>query len=249
MDHKIKLFNLPNLLTLVNLFAGCVALVLVFSAGGLQYVPYCTVISLVADYLDGMAARFTHTYTEVGKELDSLADMVSFGAVPGAIFYILLTYHYRAVSSAENEWLVMAYSSPAFLITLFSALRLAKFNLDSRQSEGFIGLATPACTIFVIGLLLVFLHNDYNLSSTILNPVVLYGLVGVLSYLLIAELPMFSFKFKHFGIDGNKLRYVFIILSAVLLGLFKFAGIALTVAAYIGISIIQLFTAPKQIIK
>lgn len=235
---QLKLFNLPNLLTLINLFAGCIALVLIFSAGGLQYVPYCTLISLVADFFDGFAARFTKNATSIGKELDSLADVVSFGAVPGAILYTLLTFHFKSISESENEWQVMLYSSPAFLVTLFSALRLAKFNLDTRQSDGFIGLATPACTIFVVGVLLIFLGNSYSLSPTLLNPLLLYGMSAVLSYLLISEIPMFSFKFKHFGLDGNKIRYVFIIASVILLAVFKFAGIALVIITYILTSLV-----------
>jgi CDP-diacylglycerol--serine O-phosphatidyltransferase len=234
---KLVLINLPNILTLVNLFAGCIALVLIFSPSGLQYVPYCTLISLVADFFDGFAARFTKNATSIGKELDSLADVVSFGAVPGAILYTLLTFYFKSVSTSENEWQVMLYSSPAFLVTLFSALRLAKFNLDTRQSEGFIGLATPACTIFVIGILLIFLGNSYNLSSTLLNPYILYGMTILLSYLLIAEIPMFSFKFKQFGWAGNEIRYVFIIVSLILLGVFKFAGIALVILVYLLASI------------
>ena len=229
----MKLFNLPNTLTLVNLFFGCLALVFIFSPGGLQFVPYCTVVSLVADFFDGMAARFTKTQSNIGKELDSLADMVSFGAVPGAILYTLLTFYFKSVSTSESEWQIMMYSSPAFLVTLFSALRLAKFNLDERQSEGFIGLATPACTIFIIGMLLVFLRNDFGLSQYILNPFTLFVLVAALSYLLIAEIPMFSFKFKSFGWAGNEIRYVFIIVSLILLAALKFAGISLVIVLYV----------------
>jgi CDP-diacylglycerol--serine O-phosphatidyltransferase len=245
----MKLFNLPNLLTLVNLFAGCGAMVLIFSPSsqvgtlseGLQYVPYLTLISLIADYFDGMAARFVSSPTGIGKELDSLADVVSFGVVPGAVLYTMLTFYFKS-TGLNNDWLIMLYSSPGFLVTLFSALRLAKFNLDERQSEGFIGLATPACTMFVMGLLLVFLRNDFGLSPVLLNPVLLFGMVGLLSYLLIAEIPMFSFKFKKFGWEGNEIRYVFIIASLGLLIGFKFAGISLAIVLYILTSIVLIFT-------
>ena len=250
----MKLFNLANILTLINLFAGCAALVLIFSPSyqvgtlseGLQYVPYFTLVSLIADYFDGMAARLTKSATSgIGKELDSLADVVSFGVVPAAVLYTLLTFYFKSASIRENDLLVMAYSSPAFLVALFSALRLAKFNLDSRQSEGFIGLATPANTIFIMGLLLVFLRNDYNLSHIILNPLLLFGLVGFLSYLLIAEIPMFSFKFKNFRWSGNEVRYMFIIASIGLLVGFKFAGISLAVVLYILASLVLVFVKPK----
>ena len=250
----MKLFNLANILTLINLFAGCAALVLIFSPSyqvgtlseGLQYVPYFTLVSLIADYFDGMAARLTKSAASgIGKELDSLADVVSFGVVPAAVLYTLLTFYFKSASIRENDLLVMAYSSPAFLVALFSALRLAKFNLDSRQSEGFIGLATPANTIFIMGLLLVFLRNDYNLSHIILNPLLLFGLVGFLSYLLISEIPMFSFKFKNFGWSGNEVRYMFIIASIGLLVGFKFAGISLAVVLYILASLVLVFVKPK----
>ena len=250
----MKLFNLANILTLINLFAGCAALVLIFSpsyqvgtlSDGLQYVPYFTLVSLIADYFDGMAARLTKSAESgIGKELDSLADVVSFGVVPAAVLYTLLTFYFKSASIRENDLLIMAYSSPAFLVALFSALRLAKFNLDSRQSEGFIGLATPANTIFIMGLLLVFLRNDYNLSHIILNPLLLFGLVGFLSYLLIAEIPMFSFKFKNFGWSGNEVRYMFIIASIGLLVGFKFAGISLAVVLYILASLVLVFVKPK----
>ena len=250
----MKLFNLANILTLINLFAGCAALVLIFSPSyqvgtlseGLQYVPYFTLVSLIADYFDGMAARLTKSAASgIGKELDSLADVVSFGVVPAAVLYTLLTLYFKSASIRENDLLIMAYSSPAFLVALFSALRLAKFNLDSRQSEGFIGLATPANTIFIMGLLLVFLRNDYNLSHIILNPLLLFGLVGFLSYLLIAEIPMFSFKFKNFGWSGNEVRYMFIIASIGLLVGFKFAGISLAVVLYILASLVLVFIKPK----
>ncbi|MCW3126420.1 MAG: hypothetical protein JWO03_2078 [Bacteroidetes bacterium] len=255
----MKLFNLPNLLTLVNLFCGCGALVLIFSPSsqvgtlseGLQYVPYLTLISLVADYFDGMAARFVSSPTGIGKELDSLADVVSFGVVPGAVMYTLLTFHFKS-TGMQNDWQIMLSSSPGFLVTLFSALRLAKFNLDERQTEGFIGLATPACSIFVMGLLLVFLRNDFDLSPVLLNPVILFGLVGLLSYLLIAEIPMFSFKFKSFGWASNEVRYVFIIATLGLLIGFKFAGISLAVVLYILASIVLIFMkkdSPKNISK
>ncbi len=237
----MKLINLPNSLTLVNLFAGCLAIVFIFSPGHLEYVGYCTLVSLVADYFDGFAARFTNTKTEIGKELDSLADMVSFGLVPGAILFSLLSFHFKSVSTNENEMQVIWSSAPAFLITLFSALRLAKFNLDTRQSDGFIGLATPANTIFVVGILEVFLHNQYGLSETILSPAFLFGITLAFSYLLIAEIPMFAFKFKSFGWAGNEIRYVFIIVSLLLLGVLKFAALSAIIVLYILTSVILFF--------
>src|SRR5688572_12264958 len=142
----IALLNLPNILTLINLFSGCMAVVFLFNYQA-EWVPYCVLISLIADFLDGFAARFTKNTTDIGKELDSLADVVSFGVVPGAIIFHLLFQKFETAEMPYSFLRIYLYSSPAFIITLFAALRLAKFNLDTRQSENFYGLATPAATV------------------------------------------------------------------------------------------------------
>lgn len=240
----MRLFNLPNALTLVNLLAGCFAVVFIFSYQW-DYVPFCVAVSLLADFLDGFAARFTKNSTDIGKELDSLADMVSFGLVPGAIVFQLLV-QLNESNTASSPGTVMLLSAPGFLITLFAALRLAKFNLDTRQSDGFIGLATPAATIFVVGYLLVFLHGLPYLGMQ-LNAYAVYFLYAfslVLPVLMIAELPMFSFKFKNFGWKGNEIRYVFIILSVVLLFTLKLAAISLIIVLYLLISVILKLIKP-----
>lgn len=232
----MRLFNLPNFLTLINLFAGCLGVVFVFNFQ-LDLVPYCVLVSLVADFFDGFAARFTKNSTDIGKQLDSLADMVSFGFLPGAIIFQMLFQSYEADTTGYPVQEIYALASPAFIITLFSALRLAKFNIDTRQSDGFIGLATPASTLFVVGLLLAFLHNSFGLSGLLFYPPLLYGVALVLSVLMIAEIPMFSFKFKSFGWQGNEVRYLFIILSVVLLATLKFAAVSAIIVLYILISI------------
>ena len=131
------------------------------------------------------------------------------------------------------------YSAPAFILTLFAALRLAKFNVDERQTDGFIGLATPASTMFVVGLLLMFLNNSFGLTKFIFTGKVLYGTVALLSILMIAEIPMFGFKFKNYGWKENEVKYLFIILSLVLLGALKFAAISLIIILYVIVSLIQ----------
>jgi CDP-diacylglycerol---serine O-phosphatidyltransferase len=231
-----SLLNLPNILTLINLFSGCIAIVFLFNYQ-MQWVPYCVLISLIADFLDGFAARFTKNTTDIGKELDSLADVVSFGVVPGAIIFQLLFQKFESADMPYSFLRIYLYSAPAFLITLFAALRLAKFNLDTRQSENFYGLATPAATIFVVGLLLLALDATYGLSSLIYSGKVLYGTIILLPILMMAELPMFGFKFKSFGWKGNEARYLFIILSIVLLATLKFAAVSLIIILYIIFSI------------
>lgn len=228
-----SLFNLPNILTLINLFSGCLAVVFIFN-GQLELVPFCTLISLVADFFDGFAARFTKTFTDLGKQLDSLADMVSFGLVPGAILYVLL---YSTLT--RLDYIYLLYAAPAFFVTLFAALRLAKFNIDTRQSDGFIGLATPASTIFVIGILLLCMYPVAGISEALTSKVALYIYIVALSLLMVAELPMFSFKFKSFGWKGNEIRYLFIILSLVLIATLKFAAVSLIIVLYILISVAQ----------
>jgi CDP-diacylglycerol--serine O-phosphatidyltransferase len=203
----------------------------------MEWVPYCVLVSLVADFLDGFAARFTKSTTDIGKQLDSLADMVSFGLVPGAIIFQLLFQKFETSDIPYSFLRIYLYSSPAFIITLFAALRLAKFNLDTRQSENFHGLATPAATIFVVGLLLLVLNNSYGLTSLIFSGKVLYGSIILLPVLMMSDLPMFGFKFKSFGWKGNEARYLFIILSIGLLATFKFAAVSVIIILYIIFSI------------
>lgn len=232
----MKLFNLPNILTLVNLFAGCLAVVLVFNYQ-IELVPYCVLFSFVADFLDGFAARFTKNLTAIGKELDSLADVVSFGLVPGAILFHLLFQKYESAEITLSVSQIYMYSSPAFIVTLFAALRLAKFNIDVRQSENFIGLATPGATVFVVGLLLVFLNNSFGLAQVIFTTYFLYSTIAILSVLMIAEIPMIGFKFKSYKWKGNEMRYLFIILSIILLVTFKFTAVSLIIILYVILSI------------
>lgn len=234
----MKLFNLANILTLINLFSGCMAVVFLFNYQ-MELVPYCVLVSLVADFLDGFAARLTKNPTDIGLQLDSLADVVSFGVVPGAIIFQLLFQKYEMSDQLISTNRMYLYSAPAFIITLFAALRLAKFNVDERQTDGFIGLATPAATMFVVGLLLVFLNNTFGLTSFIFTGKVLYGTVALLSILMIAELPMFGFKFKSYGWKGNEVKYLFIILSVVLLAALKFAAVSLIIILYVIVSLIQ----------
>ncbi|MCB0663026.1 MAG: CDP-alcohol phosphatidyltransferase family protein, partial [Saprospiraceae bacterium] len=136
------MFTLPNLITLLNLFFGCLAAISILN--GAYYLGI--IFSLaggLADFLDGMVARLLNVQSNIGKELDSLADMVSFGFVPGIIFYKLISLNLPWPGLSVINW----YAVPAFLITMFSALRLAKFNLDNRQTESFIGMPTPAATV------------------------------------------------------------------------------------------------------
>jgi CDP-diacylglycerol---serine O-phosphatidyltransferase len=229
--------HIPNILTLLNLFFGCCALVCIFSTEFVSATLFL-VGSGVCDFFDGMVARMLGIKSDFGKEVDSLADMVSFGVVPGAIVYMMLVLNYEvgeianffpaATEGGHNIFRLHIKALPAFVISAFSCYRLAKFNLDSRQTEDFIGLATPANTLFFIGLLFVARNNTLGLAPVVLHPYLLYALIPISSFLLISEIPMFSFKLKGFVWKGNEIRFIF-------------AALAFIILIYLILNIFQLF--------
>jgi CDP-diacylglycerol--serine O-phosphatidyltransferase len=226
---KIKLFTLPNAVTCLNLVAGCVAIERAFAfdfAGAFLFVS----IAAVLDFLDGFTARLLKAYSEVGRQLDSLADAVSFGAAPAFALYNLL----RSGGFTGPQ----VYS--VFVVAAFSALRLAKFNLDRRQSEGFIGLPTPANALLIVSLVFLVGGMESRLPLRLLDtPWILIGLSAVLSLLLVSEIPMFSLKFKTFGWKGNAIRYLFLAASLALLLIFRVAAVPMIVGGYIVFSLIR----------
>ena len=191
---------------------------------------YFIVAAAVFDFLDGFAARWLKAYSPMGKELDSLADMVSFGVAPASIMYILM-FH-----TADLYTFTYIVASPAYLIAVFSALRLAKFNIDTRQTDSFIGLPTPANALFICSL--VFAGSDYQFPM-LDNLFVLLAITVVFSYLLVAELPLFSLKFKSFDWKSNKIRYIFVIISAIILLILQWSGLSLVILLYILLSVIS----------
>lgn len=234
---------IPNTITLINLLCGCLALVSVFNE------MYITVFWLlfiggIADYADGFAARYLQVNSPLGKELDSLADMVSFGVVPGAILYMMLSTHPMTQDFYFEKINLMAV--PAFLIPLFSALRLAKFNLDTRQSEDFIGLNTPSVTMFVTGLMLIYEFDSLGMGNMVFHPYFLYAVIVILSYLLVAELPMFSMKFKGMKWEGNERRIIFLLLGITAIVFLKEVAFSLMIGLYILFSFFdKIFLAKK----
>lgn len=228
--------HIPNLLTCLNLICGCAAAVFVFR-GEIPVFSVLIACSLIFDFLDGFAARAFKAYSPMGKELDSLADMVTFGFVPGAIMHHLFLASVPAVLHTHEMW-VRILSFLPFIITVFSALRLAKFNIDTRQTNSFIGLPTPACTIFVTGFALVLQYDRFDLTPTLLNTYIIVGLSLILSYLLVAELPLFALKFKSFSWNENKAPYTLIILSAIALVTLQFLAIPLIIVLYLLLSLI-----------
>lgn len=226
--------HIPNAITCLNLFSGCLALYFAFQ-GELVITAYLVGIAAVFDFLDGMVARVMKAYSEIGKQLDSLADMVSFGVVPGTVMFVLLQRADAAVLGVSAD--VVAFFG--FLITIFSALRLAKFNIDTRQTTSFIGLPTPACTLFVASLPLILEYGDLLHYEIILNPWVLLVLTLLLSFLLVAELPLFALKFTNLSWQDNSMRFIFLGLSVILLALLKFAAIPLIIVLYVFLSFIK----------
>lgn len=221
--------HIPNTLTSCNLISGCIAIVFALSANYTMALTFI-VVGAVFDFFDGMSARLLGVSSPIGKELDSLADVVTFGVAPSSMIYTLLL---TLSKSGWNETLAFAVSYVAFVMAAFSALRLAKFNLDERQTTSFIGLPTPANALFwgalIVGNENVFDENSYYIYLLII-------LVFVSSWLLVAEIPMFALKFKHWGWRDNKVKYVFLISCLPILLIFGISGISVIIAWYICLS-------------
>jgi CDP-diacylglycerol--serine O-phosphatidyltransferase len=223
--------HVPNAITCANLFSGCVGIVFAFQEN-LIFAAYAVFLAAIFDFFDGFASRVLRSFSGIGKDLDSLADMVSFGFLPSAILYELFL---QAPQLAKvSPYLNFA----AFLIAVFSALRLAKFNNDTRQAESFIGLPTPANAIMIASFPLILEHHP-NFSQYILNQYVLAVFVVVMCALLVAELPLMSLKFKNTDFNKNIYRYLLLLFSAILILFFKFAAVPVVILMYITLSIIQ----------
>ena len=235
--------HIPNFLTCCNLFFGCIGIIFSFN-GSLERAAYCIGIAAIFDFLDGFVARILKVSSPIGKELDSLADCVTFGVLPAFILYHLIN---EAITQVVLQNLVdgeiptaMDSYLPyvALLIAIFSALRLAKFNVDTRQSDSFIGVPTPANAILIASIPLILLQNP-TYSIFILQPVLLVALAIVMSLLLIAELPLFALKFKSFAFKGNEIRYVFLLASVLLLIFLQYLAIPIIILLYILLSVIS----------
>ena len=214
--------HIPNFITSLNLFSGCVAVYFAFK-GNYQGAFIAILISAVFDFFDGFAARMLKAYSNMGKELDSLADMLSFGLAPGAIVFSFLA------QTNSNGFLPFI----AFLIPVFSGLRLAKFNIDERQATSFIGMPTPANAIFWGGL-------AFSYSSFLIENVwILLVLTVLFSYLLVAEFPMFALKVKNLTWKDNQIQYLFLFGCIMILVFFKLNAFAPIIGWYILLSVIN----------
>lgn len=236
--------NIPNTITCGNLFCGCLAVVCAFN-GNLLWTAYLVGIAGVLDFLDGFIARLLKVHSEIGKQLDSLADMVTFGLVPGVVMFMFLSKAVAiSLETSGSNMIGLSYLPfLAFLITIFSAIRLAKFNIDTRQSDSFIGVPTPANALLICSLPLInfFQPNvgNFSLLPILENIWFLLGLTFLMSYLLVAELPLFALKFKNFGWADNKIRFSFLIASIIMLLLFQFIAIPFIIFLYVILSVIN----------
>ena len=216
--------HIPNLLTISNLICGCIALYFTFQ-GELVFTAYLIGLATVFDFMDGAVARLLNVSNPIGKELDSLADMVSFGLVPGFVVFHLL-----------EECTLSQYSFMALLIPIFSAYRLAKFNVDENQN--FIGLPTPAnCLVFVSIPLITTFNSGSTIAYLFEIPEILLIITVLLSLTLVSRINMFSLKFKNFKYKENKLRFFLITMSIILFTWLKFSAIPIIILLYILMSV------------
>lgn len=222
--------NIPNTITSCNLISGCVATSYAFD-GDMRMALLFIIIGAVFDFFDGMSARLLKVSSPIGKELDSLADDVTFGVAPATmVFYELSVMEYP--SALEGYRLIIPYF--AYVMAAFAALRLAKFNLDERQTTSFIGLPTPANALFW-GSLIVGGGNIIE-SYPVMLPIVML-LVLASSLIMVSEVPMFALKFKQWGWKGNEVKYVFLISCVPLLLVFRLSGLATIIAWYVVLSV------------
>lgn len=223
--------NIPNSITCCNLISGCIATYNAF-LGDIRMALLWIIVGAVFDFFDGMSARLLKVSSPIGKELDSLADDITFGFAPSAIIFYELS-----IMEYPSELLMLKPYLPyfAFVMAAYSALRLAKFNLDERQSLGFIGLPTPANALFW-GALFVGAQNFME-STTYMLPVVLL-MICVSCWLLIAEVPMFALKFKQWGWKGNEVKYIFLISCLPLLMIFGITAFSVIIAWYVVLSVV-----------
>ncbi len=258
LSNNFFVKNIPNFFTLANLFCGLSSILLSFEGGSSLIVAgYYIYVAAVFDFFDGFSARALKASSKIGKELDSLADMVSFGVAPAMILFAILknSMHITHFSFSLPISDVLILLSP-MLIAIFSALRLAKFNIDERQKEVFLGIATPVCAMLVASIPLIWNFNtrdlllfpalDKNtyfffgamiLGAYIVKPTVIVCLSILLSLLLVAEIPMFSLKFKSYNFEDNKLKYFFLMFSALLFAVVQVLSIPIIFVLYITFSI------------
>lgn len=244
--------GIPNVFTLLNLFFGCLAIIFILQTGerianineGLvfQQMPekitwgcICIAIAAVIDFLDGFVARLFNAISAMGKQLDSLADVVSFGVAPGLILFQLLRISYAGEENGLNISLV--YLLPALLVPCAGAYRLARFNIDDSQQYGFKGVPIPAVGLVVASLPFIAFYNSFDLITVIYNKWFLYAVILLLSYLMISTLPLMALKFKVFSIRNNLSKFLLLAIAVIAAFIFKWAAVPVVFIAYVVLSL------------
>lgn len=229
---------IPNTITCGNLATGCIATVMAFN-GEYAIALLCIILSAVFDFFDGMAARVLNAHSPIGKDLDSLADDISFGLAPAAmVFSMFQELNYPEFLLPIEDYIPYF----AFLIAIFSALRLAKFNVDTRQKSSFIGLPVPANALFWASLTVCYRNLFIEMPGGIW---ILMLIVMIFSYLLVSEIPMFSLKFKNLRWNDNKISFTFLLICIPMIVFFQEGALALIILWYILLSV---FTQKKQVV-
>lgn len=231
--------HIPNFITTLNLFSGCIGIILALQYR-IDYAAYFIAIAAFFDFLDGMVARVLHVKSEIGKELDSLADVVSFGVLPGIIVFQLMA---NSPNTPVAGTYISIFSLVALIIPVLSAVRLAKFNLDTRQTTSFIGLPVPANALFLGSLPLIKMQAGFSDSLSWLTSITdnyyILALIAIgMSLLLVSEIPLISLKFRNLKFTDNKPQFILVIIAVISFILITFTAIPLIVLAYILLSLI-----------
>lgn len=227
--------HIPNLITLLNLFSGCIALVFAFNQD-FEMAFYFVCLGIFLDFFDGFFARLFQVSSSLGLQLDSLADMVTSGVVPGLVMFQMMISHSSPLVAGHLQ--IFPYLG--FIIALGSCYRLANFNIDTRQTDSFIGLPTPANALFILSLPLVLKYAESLFVIELLTNQWFLLVITLLSaYMLNAEIPLFSLKIKKFSFKENAIQIVFLILSLLLLIFFQYLGIPLLILLYVLLSVIN----------
>jgi len=232
--------HIPNIVTLGNLFCGTLATI--FAVGGhFEMTALFVVLGIFLDFFDGFFARVLKVSGELGKQLDSLADMVTSGVVPGIVLFVLLGNNQQIPYEIDSEFkFSMGLPLIGLIITLSACYRLAKFNLDTRQSESFIGLPTPAMSLFIVSLPLVQMHSDIDFVKDLIgNNYFLIGITILFSFLMNSEFHLFSLKFKNYGVKENLFKYILILFSIILLITIEYLAVPVIIISYIILSMLK----------
>jgi CDP-diacylglycerol---serine O-phosphatidyltransferase len=225
--------HIPNTITLLNLLAGIFSIYFGMQ-GDLLFSAYCIFVAAIFDFFDGFTARMLHAKSDIGEQLDSLADVISFGVAPGFIMFHMINLSLGSDFESNLPFF-------GFIIPLFSALRLAKFNVDENQTDSFVGVPTPTVALLVasfpIIILQTYAENPGLYYNIILNPYFLVGIAVAFSLLMVSPLPMFALKFKSFRWKSNQVQYIFVVVSLSIVVFLGFAAVPIIVLFYLLLSI------------